>query len=92
VPAWVKRWYKSVKTPINPLGRHRMTETKMRLYTVNCTPPCPLPNQLYRSAEVASSNMVPTIGPHNVPMPPTIETSAASTEMLKLNAVFGSMK
>ena len=27
------------------------------------------------------------IGPHSVPTPPTMETSAASIEMLKLNAV-----
>ena len=35
---------------------------------------------------------LPITGPHSVPMPPTIATRAASIEMLKLNAVAGSMK
>ena len=28
----------------------------------------------------------------NVPIPPTIDTNATSTEILKLNAIFGSIK
>ena len=44
------------------------------------------------SVDVVSKRMVPITGPHNVPMPPTIDTSAASIEMLKLKAVAGSMK
>ena len=55
-------------------------------------PPVDEPSQLCSSAEVVSSSTVPITGPHSVPMPPTIETSAASIEMLKLKAVAGSMK
>ena len=47
------------------------------------------PSQLCSSAEVVSSSTVPITGPHSVPMPPTIDTSAASIEMLKLKAVAG---
>ena len=55
-------------------------------------PPIELPSQLCSSVDVVSSSTVPITGPHSVPMPPTIDTSAASIEMLKLNAVAGSMK
>src|SRR5260221_224598 len=72
-----------------PVGRHKITAIRIRLYTVSCTPPVELPSQLCSSADVASRSTVPITGPHSVPTPPTIDTSAASIETLKLNAGFG---
>ena len=48
-----------------PVGRHRITAIRIRLYTVSCTPPVELPSQLCSKADEASSRTVPITGPQS---------------------------
>ena len=82
----------SVKTPISPAGRYRITAIRKRpkyrhLHAAAATSQPALQQCRCRLQQDGTYDPI-----YSVPIPPTIDTKAASTEMLKLKATFGSMK